>query len=173
MPRPTPTPPTEDPAEPGARGAARPDGPWDGALATALPDLSALPIAGITRRRLGIILSAVIAAWIVVVFARQVGEASAATSRADVIAQDNEALRLEVAGMRRELQLIQRQEYVVQQARAYRLGTVREVPFSLAPDAPPLADDAPGSAAVRVGSESERITPLERWLDLLFGPGTG
>ena len=45
-----------------------------------------------------------------------------------------------------------------------------EIPFTLAPDAPPLAVDAPGSAAVRLGAESEHVAPLERWLTVLFGP---
>jgi cell division protein FtsB len=134
------------------------------------PDLSALPIAGITRRHVGVALGAFLAVWIIIVFARQVGDAAAATTRADVAAQENEAVRLEVAGLRRELELIQRQEYIVQQARGHGLGKAREIPFTLAPDAPPLAPDAPGSAAERLGSDA-RTAPLERWLDLLFGDG--
>ena len=46
------------------------------------PDLSALPIAGITQRRMAILLGVLLAAWIVLLFARQVGDASAASSRA-------------------------------------------------------------------------------------------
>ena len=42
--------------------------------------------------------------------------------------------------------------------------------FSLAPDAPPLPKDAPGSASVRLGADTTRVTPLESWLTLLFGP---
>ena len=34
-----------------------------------------------------------------------------------------------------------------------------EIPFALAPDAPPLAADAPGSAAVRVGADIEDVSP--------------
>jgi len=59
----------------------------------------------------------------------------------------------------------------VLEGRGYGLGKGREIPFSLAPDAPSLAPDAPGSAAVRVGAEAHGVTPFERWLDLLFGPG--
>ena len=80
-------------------------------------------------------------------------------------------LRDDIAASRAELQLIQRQEYILLQARAYGLGKGREIPFSLAPDAPPLPPDAPGSAAVRVGAGDEPTTPFERWMDLLFGPG--
>jgi hypothetical protein len=134
------------------------------------PGLAALPIAGITRRRMAAIVSGILAAWIVIVFVRQVGAASAATAHADEISAGNVGLRFEVASLQRELDLIGRQRYVEQQARAYGLGSPREVAFTLAPDAPALAPDAPGSAAVRVGADAVGISPLERWLTVLFGP---
>jgi cell division protein FtsB len=134
------------------------------------PDLAALPIAGITRRRVAILASAMLAAWIVIVFARQVGEASAATARAGDIASANAALRIEVAALERELDLIARQRYIEQQGRAYGLGGARETAFTLAKDAPPLSDDAPGSAALRIGARTDTVAPLERWLTVLFGP---
>jgi cell division protein FtsB len=138
-------------------------GPGAGSLA----DLS---IAGLTRRRMAFLLGALVTAWIVVLFARQVSEASAASARADDLRDTNAALALEVEALERELELIQRQAYVIQQARAYRLGEARELPFSLSADAPPLHADAPGMAAVRLGAGEERRTPLESWLSLLFGP---
>lgn len=134
------------------------------------PGLAALPIAGITRRRMAAIVSGVLAAWIVIVFARQVSEASAASARAGDIAAANVGLRAEVAALERELDLIGRKRYVEQQARGYGLGSSREIPFTLVPDAPTLPEDAPGSAAVRVGAASGDVTPLERWLTVLFGP---
>jgi hypothetical protein len=140
------------------------------AAAVAVADLSDLPIAGITRRRIAVLGCAMLAAWIVIAFARQVGEASDAAARAQDIASGNAALRLEVAAMERELELIGRQRFIEQQARAYGVGGSREVPFTLAADAPPLADDAPGSSAVRVGAALESVSPLERWLTVLFGP---
>jgi hypothetical protein len=136
----------------------------------AAPDLAALPVVGITRRRVAVFASAMLAAWIVIAFARQVGEVSAASDRAQDIASANAALRIEVGALERELDLIGRQRYVEQQGRAYGLGGSREVPFTLAKDAPPLPDDAPGSAALRVGAWSEDVAPLERWLTVLFGP---
>ena len=147
----------------------RRNGPRDAARATA--DLSSLAVAGLTRRRMATIIGALIAVWIVVVFARQVGSASAATARAEQMATDNAALSTQVDLMSRELQEIQQPAYVQQAARAYGLGGRKEIAFALAPDAPPLADDAPGSASVRVGSEATRVSPLDRWLTLLFGPG--
>ncbi len=141
----------------------------DTAVTTA-PDLAALPIAGITRRRVGILACAMLAAWIVIAFARQVGEASAATARADDIASSNAALRIEVGALERELDLIARQRYIEQQGRAYGLGGRREIAFALEQDAPALPPDAPGSAAVRIGAASDDVAPLERWLTVLFGP---
>jgi hypothetical protein len=135
-----------------------------------IPDLSSLPIAGITRRHLAGLIGVLVAVWVVVVFARQVGEAQAAASRAEDLANDNATRTVVVEGLARELAQIQRQPYVVQQARGYRLGGEKEIPFTLADDAPPLPDDAPGSASVRLGADRSRVTPLERWLTLLFGP---
>jgi cell division protein FtsB len=132
--------------------------------------LEGLSIAGITRRRAAFTIGALVTLWIVAVFARQVGDASAATARADRLRTGNAAIATNVAALQAELQTIQQQPYVEQQARAYGLGTTRERPFTLAPDAPPLAADAPGSAAVRLGAATETRSPLETWLSLLFGP---
>jgi hypothetical protein len=139
------------------------------AAAAALGSLSDLPVAGLTRRRIGLLLAALVAAWVIVLFARQVGEASEAASRADAVRVSNTVLAADVAGLQRELDLIQRQAYVEQQARTYRLGTPQEIPFILADGAPSLGPDAPGSASVRLGAVTERRSPLDAWLDLLFG----
>jgi hypothetical protein len=134
-------------------------------------DLSSLAIAGLTRRRTAMMIGAMVAVWVVIVFARQVGAASAATARAEQMATDNAVLTTQVDAMARELSQIQQPGFVQQAARAYGLGGRKEIAFALAPDAPPLADDAPGSASHRVGSEAARVSPLDRWLTLLFGPG--
>jgi cell division protein FtsB len=134
------------------------------------PDLSALPIAGITQRRMAIALGALIAAWILLLVARQVGDASAATARAEVMIADNAVRHAEIAALERELDRIQQPRYILQQARAHGLGGHNEVAFTLDPDAPPLPADAPGSAALRVGA-SPLASPLESWMNLLFGSG--
>jgi len=135
------------------------------------PDLATLPIAGITRRRMATLLGVVLAGWIIIVFARQVSEASAATGRAEAMIATNADRRAQVAGLERELEQIQQQTFVMQQARAYGLGTPHEIAFSLAAGAPPLDANAPGSASVRLGARSSG-SPLEHWLALLFGPGS-
>lgn len=134
------------------------------------PGLAALPIIGITRRRAAILLGTLLAAWVIVLFARQVSQASAATGRAETMVTENAARKSEIAGLEGELQRIQQRRFVLQQARGYGLGGSREIAFTLDPGAPPLADDAPGSAGLRVGARTSS-SPLESWLTLLFGPG--
>src|SRR3954471_14235663 len=76
-----------------------------------LPDLSALPIIGISRRRVGFVAGALVTAWIVVAFARQVGEATAATTRLEGIESANAQLAGRVAALQHEYELIQRPEW--------------------------------------------------------------
>lgn len=169
--RTAPSPPEDDPDETvDARsldGAAEPGSGFQ-PFGPGGPDLSALPIAGITQRRMAILLGIMLAAWIVLLFARQVGDASAASSRAEAMVVDNSVRRAEVAGLERELERIQQRRFIWQQARAHGLGGHNEIAFTLDPAAPPLPDDAPGSARLRVGAPGT-VSPLESWLDILFG----
>lgn len=137
------------------------------------PSLDGLSIAGLTRRRAAFMLGAIVSVWIILAFARQVGDASAATARAAQLRVENQQIETTVAALQAELELIQKQAYIEQQARGYGLGTRRERPFVLASDAAPLASDAPGSAAVRLGVPASPGSPLESWLSLLFGPASG
>ncbi len=139
------------------------------AAATALGSLADLPVAGLTRRRVALLLGALVAAWVIVLFARQVGEASEATARADAMRAANVRLETDVSALEDELTLIQREAFIAQAARGYRLGTPQEIPFTLAEDAPPLPEDAPGSAAGRLGTTTERPRPIDSWTRLLFG----
>ena len=134
-------------------------------------DMAALPLFGIAPRRLILVGAAILLAWTVVSFGRQVAEASASSARAEELRAANAALTDEVAAMEHELQVIQDQRYISQAARAFRLGNPDEIPFALEADAPPLPADAPGSAAVSLGADATPDSPLERWLDVLFGPG--
>jgi cell division protein FtsB len=135
-------------------------------------DLSSLSIAGISRRHVAWIAGGLISAWIVVIFARQVGDASAAAARAAQLAADNAALATEVQSLESEVALIVRPEYVAQAARGHGLGAAHEIPFTLDPSVPAPVDGAPGSASARLGARNDHQTPLESWLSLLFGPGT-
>ncbi len=132
------------------------------------PDLSAFPIAGITQRRMALLLGALVAAWIVLLFARQVSDASAASSRAEAMIVENSTRHSEIAALERELDRIQQRRFIRQQARAHGLGGHNEIAFTLEPDAPPLPANAPGSAALRVGAPAA-VSPLDSWLTILFG----
>lgn len=142
----------------------------DGADATTAERLAGVGIAGVSRRRLAVVVGLVVVAWIVVAFGRQLGAASAAQARAEALSAEADRRAAEVAALEAELELIQRPAYLRQQARAYGLGDPDEVPFALDPNAPPLPPNAPGSAATRLGEAVERPTPLDVWLTILFGP---
>ncbi|HEY6014281.1 MAG TPA: hypothetical protein VIU37_09745 [Candidatus Limnocylindrales bacterium] len=163
------TPPPEDPLD--EERAADVPGALDGSSHDiAEPDLSALPIVGLSQRRLATMVGVLVAAWIIILFARQVGDASAASARADAMIADNAARKAQVAALDRELARIQQSRFVLLQARAHGLGGRNEIAFTLEPDAPPLPSNAPGSAALRVGAP-DPVSPLDHWLALLFGSG--
>lgn len=132
--------------------------------------LRALPVAGVSRRRMGWLGGAMISLWIVAVFARQVGEASAAGARADHVRADNAALSAEVAALQHERQVVQERSFVEFQARAYGLGNAQDQRFSLAQNAPPVPPDAPGSASMKLALTPVTQAPMDAWLALLFGP---
>ena len=132
--------------------------------------LRALPIAGLSRRQAGWVVGVIISLWIVAVFARQVGQASAAAARADDVRAENAALAVQVAALQRERDVIQDRAFIEFQARAFGLGNSADRLFTLAANAPSLAIDAPGSASVRLAPPPTPQTPLDSWLALLFGP---
>jgi cell division protein FtsB len=161
--------PTDLPEPPDSTSAASRTRP-DPVPRAAPPDLAGLAIAGITRRRVAWVLAAIVSVWIVFVFARQVADAGAAADRATQMRLQNVGLASQVDDLQKELDLVQRQAFIEQEARAYGLGARGERPFTLAPGADPLAADAPGSAEVRLGARPSRSSPLDSWLELLFGP---
>ena len=135
------------------------------------PSLAGLGIAGISRRRIAWVAVVALAVWIVVAFAGQAAAASQATADVAADRARNAAAAAKTEALRRELALVTQERWVLQQARAYQLGSRKERPVALAPGAPSLAPDAPGSPARRLGADEEAPTPLESWLEVLFGPG--
>ena len=134
------------------------------------PSLSELGVAGISRRRIAWAVVVVAAAWIVVAFAGQAASAAQATADVNAARAEKVAVTAQTEALRRELVLVTEQRWILQQARAYQLGSRKERPFALAPGAPSLTPDAPGSPARRLGAEEAVRTPLEAWLEVLFGP---
>lgn len=159
----------ESPARPIVRVVGAPPEP-ERQRQSAEVSLRSLPVAGFNRRRLAWIVGVLISLWVVAVFARQVGEASAAGDRADRVRTENAALSAEVAALQRERDVVQDRSFVELQARGYGLGTADDQRFTLAPGAPSLAPDAPGSASIRLAPDPTPTTPLDAWLGLLFGP---
>lgn len=134
-------------------------------------DLAGLSVAGITRRRIALLLTALLSAWIVLALSRQVGDAAEATNRANQLSRDNYALTTQIQTLTQERILIQQQAYIEIEARAHGLGGRQEHAFTLAADAPALPADAPGSASAALGAPASHHAPVDAWLDLLFGPG--
>jgi cell division protein FtsB len=117
---------------------------------------------------------AVAVAWVLFSFAGQVSEAASAAERTDRLRAENAALAEDIRELEMESDIVAGQAWVAQQARAYQLGGRDERAFRLAPGAPTLPPDAPGSTTVRLGAERARqLSPLEAWLDLLLGPAPG
>ena len=165
--------PPDEPAGPRADPVERPQrvvGLPIGPTPTGDAALTGLPVTALTKRRVSWLVAVMVTVWVLALFVRQVGDASAAQSRADQIRQENRELAAEVDALAVEVDLVQQDAYIAFEARAYGLGDQRERRFVLAPGAPSLAPDAPGSAEVRIGQVVETRTPLESWLEILFGP---
>jgi hypothetical protein len=180
--RTTPAKRTAEPKKAGGRAANRP-APKDtskaqaSATIPATPDESGkrrldpatLPLPGLSRRRLATVAGIVVAAWLVLAFGRQVGDATTASNRADDLRVANAALRQDVSMLQQDLARVQDDRFIRLQGREFGLGGPGEIPFTLAADAPTLAADAPGSAAVRLGAVHDRRSSLEVWLSTIFG----
>ena len=146
-------------------------------LELALDDLSAAssslpgPTISLTRRRLALLVAGLFALWLIGVFARQVGEAASAANQADQMRARNAAMERDVASLEREIQLIQQPGFVSTAARGYLLGTPGEIPFTVDPSAPSLPADAPGSVGIKPDVAVQNASPLDSWLQVLFGTG--
>jgi hypothetical protein len=161
------------PASPSALAMPRPTTPTAAHAPSAPPPLdpAALPMPSLSRRRVVTAAGAIVAGLLVLTFARQVGEATAASEKAAALRAGNAVLRDQVARLEQDLGHVQDPRFIQLAGRAYGLGGPKEVPFALAAGAPPLGPHAPGSAAVRLGAEATAATPLDAWLELLFGAG--
>lgn len=109
-------------------------------------------------------------AWLALSLAGQVGEASSVSVRADDLRLANAQLAREVAVLGDAVDRVRDSRYIAFQARAFGLGGPGEIPFSLAPDAPALDADAPGSAVIGRSAGTPPRSNLETWLVALFGP---
>lgn len=127
------------------------------------------PTVSITRRRLALLVAGLFALWLIGVFARQVGEAASAASQADQMRARNAAMQRDIASLEQELTLIKQPAFVSEMARGYLLGSPREIPFTIDPNAPALPPNAPGSAGIKPDVAGQSSSPLDSWLRVLFG----
>lgn len=166
--------PTDGSAEGRVRPLAipRPITPPPAVPARAAPrlDPATLPMPSLSRRRVVTAAGVLLAGLLTLGFARQVGEATAASNRATELRAANAILHDEVARLEGDLGQVRDQRFIRLQGRAFGLGGRGEIPFALAAGAPTLAADAPGSASVRLGAPV-REQPIDAWLDALFGSG--
>lgn len=132
-------------------------------------DPASLPMPSLSRRRVVTVAGILAAALMTLGFVRQVGEASAATQRAEDLRAANAVLREDVAGLQADLGRVQDPRFIKLAGRAFGLGGPGEIPFALAVGAPELPADAPGSAAVRLGAEPPSTSPLDAWLEVFVG----
>jgi hypothetical protein len=129
------------------------------------PSLGPMSVAGLTRRHLAFSVGALVVVWIVLVFARAVSDSAAIDDEAAGVRADNANLAARLAASERELDLVQRPSFVALEARGYGLGAPGERVFSIAGSATPAPLRVLGADA----AGSRRQTPLDAWLDLLFG----
>jgi cell division protein FtsB len=123
-----------------------------------------------SRRRVAMLVGGLFALWLIGVFARQVGEASAAGAQADQLKARNTAISRDIQSLDRELALIKEPAFVAEMARGYLLGSPGEIPFVVDPNAEPLPADAPGSEGIQPAPPTRPATPLDSWLQAIFGP---
>jgi hypothetical protein len=123
----------------------------------------------LTRGRLAVLFAGFVILWLVGVFARQVGEAAAAADQADAMRVRNEAVVRDIHALQAELKLIGEPGFVDSAARGYLLGSPREIPFIVDPDASPLPSDAPGSTGIAPSTDATTQSPLDAWMRALFG----
>ncbi len=123
-------------------------------------------LAGLDRRTVALSAAILVVVWLVLVFGRAVSQANQAADQAAVMRQQNAVMAAQLQERRAELSIIQSPQFLALQARAYGYGTPNEQVFALQPgsSAPPavtpLGQQPPASAPP---------TPLQAWLNLLFG----
>jgi hypothetical protein len=143
------------------------------ALESRNPGARARGRASFRLRRLHFVLIgiAIVAVWLVFVFARALGDLDRATARQQAIAAEATTLALRLDADHRELELVQTDAFQSLQARAYGMGAPGEVVFSLPQDAPPPPAITPlgGSTQAAATRAADGKTPLDAWLYILFG----
>ena len=128
--------------------------------------LRALPSTG-DRLRAGAAL--LIALVFLIALARNLIGAIEANTEISRLRDENAALALRAEALTAERILLDDAAFLDLVARGYNLGSPVERPFVLAADASELPADAPGSAERRLGAATLQRSPIDVWLEILFG----
>ena len=128
--------------------------------------LRALPSTG-DRLRAGAAL--LVALIFLIALARNLIGAIQANTEISRLRAENAALAQRAEALTAERILLDDAAFLDLVARGYNLGSPVERPFVLAADAPELPADAPGSAGRRLGAATPQRSPIDVWLEILFG----
>jgi cell division protein FtsB len=135
-------------------------------FAVALPTPPGRRLRRPTRLQIGVVFGILVALWFVFAFARTMTSLNEATTRTDAVRAENAALTQRLAAAQQEADLLQSDAYLRFAARSFGMGGAGERAFGLAPGAP---SPAPMVALGKSAADSEESSPLESWLNLLFG----
>lgn len=111
----------------------------------------------------------VVLAVFLVALARNLVGAIQASAEISRLQEENAALAARAEALTAERILLDDAAFLDLVARGYSLGSPVERPFVLAADAPELPDDAPGSASRRYVAGTADRSPIDVWLEILFG----
>ena len=112
------------------------------------------------------VLLVIVGVWLVIGFGQALGQLNDATQRQVAAAAETQTLQAQLEAGRRELMLVQTDAFQGLQARALGMGQNGELVFGMTADAPPPPPIVPLG---RTAAPAATKTPLEAWLDLLFG----
>lgn len=122
-----------------------------------------------TAARLRILVVLVVVLAFLLVVGRSLIGALEVNAEISRLRDENAALTAKAEALSAERILLDDAAFLDLIARGYSLGSSVERPFVLAADATELPADAPGSAARRLTVIEEVRSPIDAWIEVLFG----
>jgi hypothetical protein len=122
-----------------------------------------------TAARLRILVVLVVVLAFLLVVGRSLIGALEVNAEISRLRDENAALAAKAEALSAERILLDDAAFLDLIARGYSLGSSVERPFVLAADATELPADAPGSAARRLTVIEEVRSPIDAWIEILFG----
>jgi hypothetical protein len=122
-----------------------------------------------TAARLRILVVLVVVLAFLLVVGRSLIGALEVNAEISRLRDENAALAAKAEALSAERILLDDAAFLDLIARGYSLGSSVERPFVLAADATELPADAPGSAARRLKVIEEVRSPIDAWIEVLFG----